>query len=135
MSMTIIVTRNLPGRFHGFLASCLLEVAPGVYATPRLRKAVRERLWTVMSNWQSEIPDDGGLLLVYPDKSAPSRIGMVSLGWPKRDFIDLDGIWLAASPLTAANDLAELNELRDALVTPEISDHQPDDELDDFDPA
>lgn len=125
--MTIIVTRNLPGRFHGFLASCLLEVAPGVYATPRLRKAVRERLWTVMSNWISEIPDDGGLLLVYPDKSAPSRIGMASLGWPKRDFIDLDGLWLAQSPLTAANDLPELTALRDALHDPE----QPDDPLDD----
>lgn len=127
MSMTLIITRNLPGRFHGFLASCLLEVAPGVYATPRLRKAVRERLWTVMSKWISEIPEDGGLLLVYPDKSAPSRIGMVSLGWPKRDFIDLDGVWLANTPLTAANDLQELNALRDAIYAPETPDTEPDD--------
>lgn len=130
MSMTIIVTRNLPGRFHGFLASCLLEVAPGVYATPKLNKAVRERLWDVMSKWISEIPDDGGLLLVYPDKNAPSRIGMVSLGWPKRDFIDHEGIWLAQSPLTAADDLQELTALRDAIAFDEANENNENSEPD-----
>lgn len=44
MSVTLIVTRNAPDRFHGFLASCMLEVAPGVYVSPRMGRAVRERV-------------------------------------------------------------------------------------------
>ena len=39
---------RLPDRFDGFLCSCMQEVAPGVYVAPRLKKAVRERVWNVM---------------------------------------------------------------------------------------
>ena len=42
--MTVVVTRNVPGRYRGFLASCMLEVAPGVYTNPGMTRAVRERV-------------------------------------------------------------------------------------------
>ena len=34
MPMCVIVTRDVPARVRGFLASCMLEIAPGVYTTP-----------------------------------------------------------------------------------------------------
>jgi CRISPR-associated protein Cas2 len=114
MSMTIAVTRNLPGRFHGFLASCLLEIAPGVYATPRMRKAVRERLWSVMADWEAFIPDDGGLLMLWADDESPSGMGMQTLGWSKKEFVNHEGLWLAVAPLTSRHDLEELTELTTA---------------------
>ncbi|MEO0813153.1 MAG: type I-E CRISPR-associated endoribonuclease Cas2e, partial [Myxococcota bacterium] len=38
--MTVIVTRNVPMRFRGFLASCMLEIAPGVYTSPGMNRGV-----------------------------------------------------------------------------------------------
>ena len=35
----------------GFLASCMLEIAPGVYTQPDMSVSVRERVWTVLSGW------------------------------------------------------------------------------------
>jgi len=48
MATTIAVTRNTPNRFNGFLASCMNEIASGMYAAPRMKKLVRERVWKVM---------------------------------------------------------------------------------------
>ena len=44
MPMTVLVTRNAPMRYRGFLASCMLELAAGVYTSPRMTRAVRERV-------------------------------------------------------------------------------------------
>ena len=44
MSMTVVVTRNVAPRFRGFLASVMLEIAPGVYTAPEMSKGVRERV-------------------------------------------------------------------------------------------
>lgn len=43
MAMTVIVVTALPDRFRGFLASCMLEIAPGVFTSPNMNKAVRVR--------------------------------------------------------------------------------------------
>ena len=43
MPMAMIVTRNVEARYRGFLASVMLEVAPGVYIAPDLSAAVRTR--------------------------------------------------------------------------------------------
>ena len=67
MSMTVVVTRNVPDRFRGFLASCMLELAPGVYASPRMSKGVRDRVWRVCDEWQDELPLDGGILMSWKD--------------------------------------------------------------------
>jgi len=65
MAMTIAVTRNTPGRFRGFLASCMLEIAPGVYVAPRMPRDVRERVWQVLLSWAELIPPDGGVVLLW----------------------------------------------------------------------
>ena len=32
--MIVVITRNVPEKFRGFLASCMLEITPAVYAYP-----------------------------------------------------------------------------------------------------
>ena len=49
MSMTMVVTSDVAPRIRGFLASCMLEVASGVYVSPLMTRAVRERVWNVIS--------------------------------------------------------------------------------------
>ena len=34
--MTVIVTVNVEARYRGFLASAMLEIAPGVYTSPNM---------------------------------------------------------------------------------------------------
>jgi len=49
MPMTVVVTRDVESRYRGFLASVMLEIAPGVYVSPNLSAGVRERIWSVLS--------------------------------------------------------------------------------------
>jgi CRISPR-associated protein Cas2 len=94
MSMTVVVTRNVPDRFRGFLASCMLELAPGVYTSPHMSEGVRERVWTVCCEWAGALPNDSGLLMTWREKKEPSGQGVRVLGWPKKEFVELDGMWL-----------------------------------------
>lgn len=111
MSTTIAVTRNLPGRFNGFLTSCMLEVAPGVYVAPRMKKSVRERVWKVMMEWAELIPSDGGMLLAWRDQNAPSGLSIRTLGWPKKELLEHEGTWLAVGNLRDIHDPEELERL------------------------
>lgn len=111
MSMTIAVTRNTPNRFDGFLCSCMQEIAPGVYVAPRMKKAVRERVWNVMLEWSDLMPEDGGVVLFWKSRTAPSGLGIRLVGWPKKEFIDHEGMWLTVRGLTDAHDVEELMEL------------------------
>jgi len=95
MPMTVIVTRNVPDRFRGFLASCMLEPAPGVYVAPNMSRAVRERVWDVMWAWKDLVPSDAGLLLLWRSLQATSGMEMQTIGWPKKEMFDYEGLWLA----------------------------------------
>ncbi len=96
--MTVVVTRNVPERYQGFLASCLLELAPGVYTSPAMTAAVRERVWNVCCEWAAALPDDAGVLMTWPDGSEPGGQAIRLLGWPKRELVELDGMWLVVAP-------------------------------------
>lgn len=109
--MTIAITRNVPDRFNGFISSCMHELAPGVYVAPRLKKSVRERLWEVMMEWSELIPDDGGVVLFWKSRKAPSGLGVRVLGWPKKELVEYEGMWLTFRELTKAHDTEELEEL------------------------
>lgn len=111
--MTIAVTRNVPGRFAGFLSSCMQEIAPGVYVAPRLKKAVRERIWQVMMAWEEAIPGDGGVVLLWKSRTAPSGLGVRLLGWPKKELVEHEGLWLTLRGLTELHDAEELLDLAD----------------------
>ena len=49
--MTVIVTVNVEGRYRGFLASVMLEIAPGVYTSPEMTSGIRDRIWDVLMRW------------------------------------------------------------------------------------
>jgi len=131
MSMTIAVTRNTPGRFHGFLASCMLEIAPGVYVAPRMKKSVRERVWETILDWEEFLDTDAGVVLFWKSRTAPSGLGVRLLGWPKKDLLEHEGVWLTVRSLTEAHDVEELELLSDVERRPTepedpVGEHLPD---------
>ena len=93
--MTIVVTRNVAPRLRGFLASCMLEIGPGIYTSPRLSSGVRERIWRVCSDWFYEIHgDESSILLTWQDNKEPGGQGVLSLGIPPRIIQEYDGYLL-----------------------------------------
>jgi CRISPR-associated protein Cas2 len=111
--MTVVITRNVPGRFDGFLKSCMHEIAPGVYVIPKMNKGVRERLWEILVDWGQTLQEDAGIVLFWSNKNAPSGMAFRLLGWPKKDLIEHEGFWLTFGKLTGAQDLDELKKLLD----------------------
>ena len=93
MPMTVIVTRDVEPRYRGFLASVMLEIAPGVYTAPHLTKAVRERVWTVLCDWHASL-GRGAIVMTWRDRKAAGGQQVLSLGQPPRDLHDADGVLL-----------------------------------------
>lgn len=91
MPMTVVVTRDVADRYRGFLASVMPEIGPGVYVAPELSRGVRERIWRVLSGWWGEMPG-GSILVAWKDEQAAGRLGLLTLGLPPRDLVDLDGV-------------------------------------------
>lgn len=107
MPMTVIVTRQVPGRFRGFLASCMCEIAPGVYTAPRMSQGVRERVWTVLETWWMAYPDSS-VLMTWEDATRVGGQNLRTLGLPRQDLEEHDGVFLARRDLpTAPRDTAD----------------------------
>jgi CRISPR-associated protein Cas2 len=87
------------------------EIAPGVYAAPKMKKSVRERLWRVLLDWSELIPEDGGVVLLWKSPKAPSGLGVRVLGWPKKELVEYEGMWLTFKELTQSHDSDELEKL------------------------
>lgn len=92
--MTVVVTRNASSRMRGFLASCMCEIAPGIYTSPRMNAAVRERVWEVMERWCSHA-DDMAVVMTWPDHRLPGGQVIRTLGVPRTEVVDVDGIPMA----------------------------------------
>ena len=92
--MTVIVTRDVAPRIRGFLASCMIEIAPGVYTSPRLSTAVRERVWAVVTEWFEEL---GGrcIVMTWQDPRTPSGQMVRVIGEPPVELVDHDGVILS----------------------------------------
>lgn len=88
--MVVVVTRDVADRFRGFLASAMLEIAPGVYTAPRMSKGVRERVWSVLASWYGQL-GGGSVLMTWRDPKEPCGQGIRALGLPSRTFVELDG--------------------------------------------
>lgn len=73
------------------------ELAAGVYVAPDLTRAVRERIWTVLSEWWDAVPG-GSILMAFPDKESAGRLGIYTLGIPPVKLADLDGLRAAVRP-------------------------------------
>lgn len=91
MPMTVVVTRDVADRYRGFLASVMPEVAPGVYVSPDLSRAVRDRVWTVLEDWWGGMPG-GSVVMTWRDGAAAGGLGLAMLGTPPVTLADLDGV-------------------------------------------
>lgn len=91
--MTIIITRNVESRYRGFIASIMLEVAPGVYVAPTLTAGVRDRLWQVLSDWWRTLRN-GSIIMLCRDVKAAGKLRIESLGVPPKEIVDADGVLL-----------------------------------------
>ncbi len=97
MPMTVIVTRNVSGRMRGFLASSMLEMAPGVYSAPKMSPAVRERVWNVLTEWFTA-EQGASVTLLWADKNQPGGQNARTLGLPPTKLVDLDGLLVTHRP-------------------------------------
>ena len=98
MSMTVVVTRNVSSRLRGFLASAMLEVAPGVYSAPRISPAVRERIWNVLADWFPN-EQDASIIMIWQERDVPGGQAVRTLGSPPIEFAEVDGLILARRPV------------------------------------
>ncbi len=104
MSMTVVVTRNVPDRVRGFLASSMLELAPGVYSAPRISPAVRERIWGVLADW-FVAEEDASVVMLWADKTVPGGQTVRTLGLPPITLVELDGLIVARRSSPGGADL------------------------------
>lgn len=93
MPMCVVVTRDVPARFRGFLASCMLEIAPGVYTQPDMSAGVRERVWTVLEGWWEAL-GRGSVVMTWAAPSLTERQGVRILGEPAKDLVEYDGLYI-----------------------------------------
>lgn len=91
--MTVIVTVNVEARYRGFLASVMLEIAPGVYTSPAMTQGIRDRIWSVIARWYYEL-GTGSIVMTWRDASAPGGQQIRSLGEPPKKIVEADGIHL-----------------------------------------
>ena len=91
--MTVIVTVNVADRFRGFLASAMLEIAPGVYTAPQLTAGIRERIWDVLARWYYEL-GQGAIVMTWRDPQAVGEQQIRTLGAAPKSLVDADGVYL-----------------------------------------
>jgi CRISPR-associated protein Cas2 len=96
MALTVVITRDVEDRYRGFLASAMLELAPGVYASPSLSAKAREQVWAVLTDWHGQL-QGGSILLIYPDRQADGGMAVRHLGTPPRRALRLDGVLLTTT--------------------------------------
>ena len=91
--MTVVVTVNVEGRYRGFLASAMLEIAPGVYTAPLMTQGIRDRIWDVLSRWHGEL-GQGSIVMTWRDARAVGEQRIRTLGSAPRTIVDADGVYL-----------------------------------------
>ena len=96
--MVIVVTRNVEGRVRGFLASTMLEIASGVYTSPTMNQAVRERVWAVLEKWDVGSRADSAIM-TWRDTRAPGGQAVLVLGEAPIHLTDVADVVLARRKL------------------------------------
>ena len=91
--MTVVVTINVEARYRGFLASVMLEIAPGVYTSPQMTRGIRERIWDVLTKWYYEL-NNGAIVMTWRDPAAVGEQRILTLGEAPKDIVDADGVFL-----------------------------------------
>ena len=96
--MTVVVTVNVEARYRGFLASVMLEIAPGVYTSPQMNVGIRERIWDVLTRWHYEL-GQGAIVMTWRDPAAVGEQRIRTLGEAPKDIVDADGVVPRKAPL------------------------------------
>ena len=91
--MTIVVTINVAARYRGFLASAMLEIAPGVYTSPNMTSGIRKRVWKVLTQWHEQMKQ-GSIVMTWREPSAIGGQQIRVLGEAPKEIVDADGIYL-----------------------------------------
>ena len=91
--MTVVVTINVAARYRGFLASAMLEIAPGVYTSPNMTSGIRGRVWKVLAEWYAEM-QQGSIVMTWREPSAVGGQRIQVLGEAPKEIVDADGIYL-----------------------------------------
>lgn len=91
--MTVVVTVNVESRYRGFLASVMLEIAPGVYTSPRMTTGIRDRIWDVLSRWYYN-SGRGAIVMTWSDSTAVGGQQLRLLGEAPKAIVDADGVYL-----------------------------------------
>lgn len=94
-TLTVVVTRDVEDRYRGFLASAMLEVAPGVYVSPHLTPRAREKIWDVLADWHARL-GRGGITMIHPERQADGGLRVRNLGHSPRSLVAIDGALLTA---------------------------------------
>lgn len=98
MPLTVIITRDVEDRYRGFLGSAMLELAPGVYAQPRMSAGVRGRIWDVMAEWHNRLRR-GSFVMCWAEPAAAGGLGLATLGEPPKDVVPHDAVLLVRRAL------------------------------------
>ena len=98
MPMVVIITRDVEARYRGFLGSTMLELAPGMYAHPRMSAGVRTRIWSVLADWHGQ-RRRGSIVMTWADSTANGGLGLATLGEPPKQIVPHDALLLVRRPL------------------------------------
>jgi CRISPR-associated protein Cas2 len=93
MPATLIITRDVESRYRGYLTSIMLELSAGVYLAPKMSQGVRQRTWTVLSDWHLTL-NSGCIVMAWPDAAQPGGMAILTLGEPPKEIVDADGVLL-----------------------------------------
>ena len=91
--MTVVVTVNVEARYRGFLASTMLEIAPGVYTSPEMTRGIRDRVWEVLTRWYDAL-GQGSIVMTWLDPAAVGQQQIRTLGESPKEIVDADGVYL-----------------------------------------
>lgn len=103
MPMVVVITRDVESRYRGFLGSAMLELAPGVYAHPRMSAGVRSRIWSVLEDWYCNL-GKGSILMTWADTGSHGGLGLATLGEVPKSIVAHDAMLLVRRPLPEVNE-------------------------------
>ena len=99
MPLTVVITRDVEDRYRGFLGSAMLELAPGVYAQPRMSAAVRARVWDVIAAWHGRL-GSGSIVMCWAEPAAAGGLGLSTLGQPPKHVVQHEALLLVRRALS-----------------------------------
>ena len=100
MPMTVVITRDVEDRYRGFLGSLMLELAPGVYAQPRMSAGVRARVLDVLADWFGRL-GRGSIVICWAESAGHGGLDLRTFGEPPKGIVQHDAMLLVRRDLKA----------------------------------